>query len=384
MAASALLLALSPAMVFYSRMFIQESLFACFTLWFVIGVGRVVTGGGLTWSVIAGIAAGLAIATKETSIIVLPAALAAAAIARWSLGSERPDRDAGLRRHGLPLATPMLGVALAGVVAALFYSSFLTNPPGVLQPLLGASTYLDRGTQPASHGHPWHYYLALLTYSASGGLRWSEALIVALAAVGALTAWTKGVGFWARYLACDVVIATTIFSALPYKTPWNVLPFYVVAIVLAGVGLSWLVHVSSSRAWRSGVALAFARGVSTTGMAGLARVGDLRRRSAKSVRLRADRARRRPHGGANPRACGPARGQGEHAGVGDRASLRTVAAAVVPADDADRRLLDQDRMIRWRSRRRSSSRRWSSPPRSTPRSATATCRSSTASGPRWC
>ena len=40
-AASALLLALSPAMVFYSRMFIQESLFACFTLAFVIGVGRV-------------------------------------------------------------------------------------------------------------------------------------------------------------------------------------------------------------------------------------------------------------------------------------------------------------------------------------------------------
>src|SRR4029079_369329 len=37
-ASSALLLALSPAMVFYSRMFIQESLFACFTLWFVIAV----------------------------------------------------------------------------------------------------------------------------------------------------------------------------------------------------------------------------------------------------------------------------------------------------------------------------------------------------------
>ncbi len=39
-ATSAWLLALSPAMVFYSRMFIQESLFACFTLAFVIAVGR--------------------------------------------------------------------------------------------------------------------------------------------------------------------------------------------------------------------------------------------------------------------------------------------------------------------------------------------------------
>src|SRR5918999_1467433 len=48
---SALLLALSPAMVFYSRMFIQESLFACFTLAFVIALGRLVTDGGLLWSV---------------------------------------------------------------------------------------------------------------------------------------------------------------------------------------------------------------------------------------------------------------------------------------------------------------------------------------------
>ena len=46
-AASAWLLALSPAMVFYSRMFIQESLLAFFTLAFVIAVGRAATGGGL-------------------------------------------------------------------------------------------------------------------------------------------------------------------------------------------------------------------------------------------------------------------------------------------------------------------------------------------------
>ncbi len=88
-ATSAWLLALSPAMVFYSRMFIQESLFACFTLAFVIAIGRVATGGGLAWSALAGVAAGLAVATKETSVIVLPAALVACAIAWRSLGPGR-------------------------------------------------------------------------------------------------------------------------------------------------------------------------------------------------------------------------------------------------------------------------------------------------------
>ncbi len=42
-AAAAILMALSPAMVFYPRMFIQEALLACFTLAFVIAVGRVAT-----------------------------------------------------------------------------------------------------------------------------------------------------------------------------------------------------------------------------------------------------------------------------------------------------------------------------------------------------
>ena len=52
-ASGAVLMALSPAMVFYSRMYIQESLFACFTLAFAIAIGRVDDGaaacGGRCW-----------------------------------------------------------------------------------------------------------------------------------------------------------------------------------------------------------------------------------------------------------------------------------------------------------------------------------------------
>ena len=78
-AAAAVLMAVSPAMVFYSRMYIQESMFACFALAFAIAVGRAVTHGGRWWPVLAGVAAGLTAATKETAAIVLPASLAACA-----------------------------------------------------------------------------------------------------------------------------------------------------------------------------------------------------------------------------------------------------------------------------------------------------------------
>ena len=53
-------------------------------------------------------------------------------------------------------------------------------------------------------------------------------------------------------------IAAAIFSAIPYKTPWNLLPFYVGAIVLAGIGFSTLVHATASRAVRGALAAALA------------------------------------------------------------------------------------------------------------------------------
>ena len=189
----------------------------------------------------------------------LPVALVSCAIAWWPLGRERRSATRLDRRSAAA------GLAGAAALAALFYSSFLTFPAGVIEPFLGITTYLDRGVDPASHVQPWSYYVGLLAYSRSGGLRWSEGLVLALAVVGALTAWGLPRAasseperiFWARYLTCDVLIATAIFSSIPYKTPWNLLPFYIVAIVLAGIGFSALLHATSPRVLRGALVAAF-------------------------------------------------------------------------------------------------------------------------------
>jgi uncharacterized protein (TIGR03663 family) len=260
---AAMLMALSPAMVLYSRMYIQEALFACFALAFVIGVGRVATGGGLVWTVVTGLTAGLAVATKETAAIMLPAALVAGAIAWWSPGSGRP-RNA--LTDGRWPRTVLTSLTVAAAVAALFYSSFFAAPAAILEPFRAAVTYLDRGIDPAGHAQPWYYYLRLLTYSASGGLHWSEGLVLALAALGGITAWRRSNGsapgsrFWPRYLTGNVVIAGAIFSAIPYKTPWNLLPFYAGAFALAGVGFAALVNGSRSVVVRAALAAGLAVG----------------------------------------------------------------------------------------------------------------------------
>jgi uncharacterized protein (TIGR03663 family) len=250
-AAAALLMAVSPAMVFYSRMYIQESLFTCFALTFAIAIGRAITERGWRWPVLAGIAAGLAAATKETSVLVLPAALAAAAVAGWSLGSfgtPASRTSAGWRRAAL------VCLATAAAIAALFYSSFLRNPRGLLEPFRAAATYVERGVDPGSHVHPWPYYLALLAGSSSGGLRWTEALVLVLAAVGVVTSWTAvgpsrpDAAFWRRYLTGAGVVILAVYSAIPYKTPWNLLPFYALTIASAGIGVSALARATASRA----------------------------------------------------------------------------------------------------------------------------------------
>jgi hypothetical protein len=61
-----------------------------------------------------------------------------------------------------------------------------------------------------------------------------------------------------RYLTCNAAATTTIFSAIPYKTPWNLLPFYVGAIALAGIGFSTLLRRTTSRVVRGAVVAAFA------------------------------------------------------------------------------------------------------------------------------
>jgi uncharacterized protein (TIGR03663 family) len=247
-AAAALLMAVSPAMVFYSRMYIQESMFACFALAFAIAIGRAITEDSRRWWMLAGVAAGLAAATKETALIVLPASLAACVLAWLSLGHKPTWRAAAQSWR-----SPVVALAIAAGTAALFYSSFLAHPRGVLEPLRAATTYFQRGVDPSAHIHSWNYYLDLLAWSSSGGLLWTEAVVLVFAAIGAVTAWAStdrsepAAVFWRRYLTGTGALTLAIFSAIPYKTPWNLLPFYSLTIVSAGIGVSALSRLAVVR-----------------------------------------------------------------------------------------------------------------------------------------
>jgi uncharacterized protein (TIGR03663 family) len=240
-AGCALLAAVSPALTYYSRFYIQESLFVFFTLGFMIALGRYVLRPGSAWAVAAGLFAGLAYSTKETSLLVLPAALVACVVARaWS------GESAGIRAAHVAAGA---GAALA--VAIAFYTSFFQNPSGIVESVRAFSVYLERGVAPGPHAQPWHYYLGILAFSSSGGVVWSEGFILGLALIGGAFALRDGTTrFWPLYICLYSVMAALVFSAVRYKTPWNLLPFYIGFVLLAGAGATALLEMTGSRVIR--------------------------------------------------------------------------------------------------------------------------------------
>jgi uncharacterized protein (TIGR03663 family) len=258
---AALLAALSPAMVFYSRYYIQETLLVCFTFGVIACGYRYARSGRLPWAIMTGVFAGLMHATKETAIIAFGSmGLALALSCRGCLARDPeaaqcrglPARDsrAGRPRHA-KLSHLALGLAAAVIVSALFYSAFFRNPRGVLDSYLAYAAYFGRaGGQNTVHVHPWYYYLQMLLFSRyMQGPIWTEGWIVLLALVGVAAA-VKGsrVGpidpKLVRFLAIYTATMTIVYSAVPYKTPWCLLSFLHGMVLLAGVGavtlLAWI------------------------------------------------------------------------------------------------------------------------------------------------
>jgi len=236
------LTAISPAFVFYSRYYIQEMLLVCFTFGAILSGYRYIQRKNLVWALLTGLFLGLMHATKETCIIAYGSMLAAFALTRLTAGG------CSVKDVKLSHLAAALGAAVA--VSALFYSSFLTNPAGVVDSLRTYSTYFNRAGHNALHNHPWYYYLKLLLYNkAVTGAPWTEALIVILAAVGFVAAGIRNriAGFDQRlviFLAFYTLVMTLCYSLIPYKTPWCLLGFFHGMILLAGIGAVVIMRIA--------------------------------------------------------------------------------------------------------------------------------------------
>ena len=243
---AAMLTAISPAMSFYGRYYIQETLLVFFTF-AAIGCGwRYVRSRRTVWAILAGGAIGLMHATKETCIIALSCLLAALIIN--TLWHWRPS---GIRVaiRGYVRGKTLIPALLVGLVISItLYSGVFTNASGPLDSIKTFTTYFDRAGGHGLHDHAWDYYLRMLIYTHyAPGPWWSEAFIVVLALVGMIAALSgRGPSDayipFLRLLTIYTLLMVVVYSAIPYKTPWCLLGFLHGIILLAGVGAVVLVQ----------------------------------------------------------------------------------------------------------------------------------------------
>ena len=242
---SALLTAVSPALVFYSRDYIQETPLVFFTFAAIACGWRYTQSRAGPWALLTGAAIGFMHATKETSVIAL-FSRGVALVGTRVLGRNEGATRGNMKRNVLHAAFAIL--AAVGV-SILFYSSFFTHARGPLDSILTFVRYFTRSNAANVHDKPWHFYIRLLTWNHEPGAPiWTEVFITVLALIGGVQAFRRNVASedqarrrtFARFIAIYTAVMILAYSLIAYKTPWCALSFLHGLILLAGVGAASL------------------------------------------------------------------------------------------------------------------------------------------------
>jgi uncharacterized protein (TIGR03663 family) len=239
---AAFCLALSPGLVFFSRDFIHEMSFGCFSLGIVIGALRFAETKEFVWLILLAASAGFLFATKETAIItavVLILAILCAAI--WSTTRKL------IHEHSFSLFTvaqelkndfvkmlPTLDHFLAALIIfvfinVFFYSSIFTHWQGIADAF--KSILLWTGRSESEHVKSFWYYLGIL-------LKLELPLILGSLLAGIFVVW-RGTRFW-LFVAAWTLGSVLAYSIIGYKTPWLMVSFLIPVAIISGYGAQQL------------------------------------------------------------------------------------------------------------------------------------------------
>ena len=232
---AAALVALSPGAVYMSRYFIHEALLVCFTLAAVVALARYKQSKRTRDLVLAGSALAFMFATKETAIISVGVASVAVVMTVLLTGGIAWFRSLGVKSTSLArtlmlqLAAPF---AIFVAIIVVFFSSFFTHLEALPDAVRSFAFWAHTGA--GAHVHPWWTYLSWM-------LR-EEALILALAVVGAIIAILRRDNTFAVFAALWAIGTLMVNSFVPYKTPWLTLNLIVPLAVIGGYGADelWL------------------------------------------------------------------------------------------------------------------------------------------------
>ena len=235
---TAALFATSPLLVYYSRMFIHESLLVLFGMLALVSLIRAPRFG------IPGLFIGLMFATKESFAISVIAWLGALLILALE-NQQQLNRTwwiCSWQKYRAPLATSLFSAAL---VSIFFYTDGFCHLHGIID---AARTFFVYETV-EGHQKPFGYYLELLAIpSHAGGAWWFGTPVIILALLGYASTFQRACQnrLIIRFIAYSTIGHLLIYSIIRYKTPWLICLPWAHVCLLAGLSI---VVLPTRRPW---------------------------------------------------------------------------------------------------------------------------------------
>lgn len=227
------LLATSPLLAYYSRMFIHESLLGCAGLLALIAVVSRPRHG------LPGLFLAVMFAAKESVVITIIAWLCAGvALALWNHRSLTRDRlAAAWRDHRGSVLWSLLVFVVCSIA---FYTDGFRHPQGAAD---SVRTFLIYKTG-EGHDQPFHHYLHLLLWPhKSAGIWWYGTPVALLALVAVARAFLTdnmrpGTRLAVQFIALGAAAHFMGYGLIAYKTPWLMVFPWIQVCLLAGFSVA--------------------------------------------------------------------------------------------------------------------------------------------------
>ena len=224
---AALLFALAPLPVYYSRYFIHETLFVAATLGLILSGGHALQKKSFCSGALTGFCAALMLACKETAALhffAIGLALACARLAAPHLKCPPPKN--------------IFAAAAASVLAGTLLFTWFGQNWRVFDDLVQAIPNFAARAGGQGHEKPFWYYGGLLAGGRSG------AVILLVAVLGFFRGLRTPSSAARIFIAIYALALFLVYSTISYKTPWIALNLWLPLALLAGVAVEWLWLIS--------------------------------------------------------------------------------------------------------------------------------------------
>jgi uncharacterized protein (TIGR03663 family) len=230
---ASLLFAFAPLPVYYSRYFIHETLFVAATFGLILSGWQALKKNSVPLAALTGLCAALMLANKETAGIHF-FALACAALCGWLL-----------KREKFPAPRIIATAFLVFVATTILLFTWFGQNWSALSDLAHAVSRFTARAGGEGHEKPFWYYGQVLGTGKSGYLMLAAA-VLGIAFVVKQPAKNRCLTLLAIY----TVLIFLIYSAIPYKTPWLALNFFLPLAIFTGIFIERLWLVTTRCSWR--------------------------------------------------------------------------------------------------------------------------------------